>query len=238
MSYLACSMDFDAPLRLLSTLDSIYEQQRTLLTQNHNLEQQNATLISQNEVLSARVSALELKMSAKTTCSDCSWICPVCKTPFLHRESFKGHIRRLRDPISTSAHCFLDENNPEHQRLVSHPRYGTGTFDDRRHQFAEQFYDTVRSHSSSRHSSQSSHRAVGFCFEDNVDPFAIQHSIELCFRFMSGWLVDWWLSKMRQSRWRSIVTVFHLNRGMLKECSLRECPHCILLSCIRTRALC
>ena len=217
MSYLACDMDFDAPLRLLTTLESIYEQQRTLLTQNQHLEQQNATLISQNEVLSARVTALELKMSAKTTCSDCSWTCPVCKTPFLHRESFKGHIRRLRDPVSTSAHCFLDENNPEHQRLVSHPRYGTGTFDDRRHQFADQFYETVRSHSSSRHSSQSSHRAVGFCFVDHVAPLSTQHSIELCFRFMSGWLVEWWLLQMRQSIWRTIISAFKWNRGTFKD---------------------
>jgi hypothetical protein len=109
----------------------------------------------------------------------------------MHRESFKGHIRKLRDPLSTSAHCFLDETNPEHQRLVPHPRYGTGTFDDRRHIFAEHFYATVRSHHSSRPCWPNSLLDVRFCFVDYVAPIASHHPIETCRRSMRGCPVEW-----------------------------------------------
>jgi hypothetical protein len=129
-------------------------------------------------------------MPATSASSNCFWICPVCKSPFMHRQSFKGHILRLRDPISISAHCFLDENNPEHQRWVSHPRYGDGSFDDRRHQFAEQFYETVRSHTSSGQCWPNSLRAVGLCCVDYVTPIASHHPIETCRRSMSGCLVE------------------------------------------------
>ena len=129
-------------------------------------------------------------MPASSASSNCFWICPVCKSPFLHRQSFKGHIRRLRDPIATPAHCCLDKTNPEHQRLVSHPRYGDGSFDDRRYQFAEQFYETVRSHSSAGQCWPSSLRAVGLCIVDYVAPIVPHYSIETCRRSMSGCLVE------------------------------------------------
>jgi hypothetical protein len=130
-------------------------------------------------------------MPATTAGANCAWICPVCKSLFMHRESFKGHIRRLRDPLSTSVHCLLDETNPEHQRLVSHPRYGTGTFDDRRRLFAEHFYATVRSHHSSRPCWPNSLLDVRFCCVDYVAPIASHHPIETCRRSMRGCPVEW-----------------------------------------------
>jgi hypothetical protein len=148
--------------RLMSALDSIIVQQSTLMSQNDALAQQNATLISQNADLSARVAALERLADNGMAASAQTWICPVCHSPFKHRESFKGHIRRLAQPVSASAHCFLDESNPDHVSLVSHERYGDGDFASRAVQFTSQLYDTIKSNSSSRRSSESSHRAVRF----------------------------------------------------------------------------
>jgi hypothetical protein len=135
-----------------------------------------------------------------TTASSDYFYCPVCRSPFMHRQSFEGHIRRLLT-ISTSDRCFLDETNNEHQRLVAHPRYGDGSFDDRRHQFAEQFYSTVRSHFFSRQCWPNTLRAVGFCCVDFVAPIASHHAIETCRRSMSGCLVE---SRTNESAPRSL----------------------------------
>lgn len=121
------------------------------------------SLVAQNADLAARVASLESAHSTaqyKKAQRGVGWICPVCMHPFAHRESFKGHIMRLKDPVTDRAKCFLDPENDRHVALVAHPRYGSGDFDARRISFAEQFYQTVRSNSNSTRSSESSHSAV------------------------------------------------------------------------------
>ena len=118
---------------------------------------------SSHASLSARVSDLEGKSrgqgrQGRSELRD--WVCPVCQEPFAHRESFKGHIRSLTLTKSERSHCAFDSHNQNHQALLSHPRYGDGDFFTRASAFAHQLYDTVKSHSSSARSSQSSHSAV------------------------------------------------------------------------------
>ncbi len=80
----------------------------------------------------------------------------------LHRESFKGHISRLAQPKTQRSHCRLDEDNPEHKKLLSDPRFGDAAndWDSAALSFGQQFYDTVKSASTSSRTSASSHSAV------------------------------------------------------------------------------
>jgi hypothetical protein len=147
--------------RFYAAMESMMMQQSTLIDQNVALAQQNATLITQTADLTSRIVALEEVVSAKATVIGAvEWICPVCSEGFKHRESFKGHIRRLAHPVSPGARCFLDPAVKEHRALLAHERYGNGDFDSCKAQFVQQLYDTVKSASTSRRSSESSHRQV------------------------------------------------------------------------------
>jgi hypothetical protein len=112
--------------------------------------------------LCKRVAQLEGKNDKRSSSggSDCRWICPVCWKPFAHRESFKGHIRRLTESPSEHMHCYLDPGKPEHVALLSHSRYGDGDFLSRAAAFSAQLYQTVKSNSNSTRTSASSHSAV------------------------------------------------------------------------------
>jgi hypothetical protein len=156
------------PHRFLAAMDSILLQQSTLIDQNAALALQNTTLISQNADLTTRITALEGIASSMSSTGrrrvdsdDESWVCPVCNEPFKHRESYKGHIRRLSlNPLDRGSRCFLDKDNEAHIALVQHARYGDGTYHSCAVSFASLLYDTVRSASTSRTSSQNSYRAV------------------------------------------------------------------------------
>ena len=157
----------DDPSRFFAAMDSILLQQSTLIDQNSALSLQNQTLITQNANLTSRISALEDIAGSLATAgrhavdSDGDWVCPVCNEQFKHRESYKGHIRRLaQSPLSRGSRCFLDKDNEAHVILVQHARYGVGDFDSCAGAFASMLYDTVKSASTSRTSSQNSHRAV------------------------------------------------------------------------------
>jgi hypothetical protein len=78
----------------------------------------------------------------------------------MHRESFKGHVRRLTVPPTDRTHCFLDESRDDHKLLLSHPRYGDGDFASRAASFAQQLYECCKSNSTSTRTSESSHAAV------------------------------------------------------------------------------
>ena len=118
------------------------------------------------ESLSSRVAALESQQDARGSSrlsdSICRWICPVCWQPFAHRESFKGHIRRLTESPTDRMHCHLDPDLPEQNRLLAHARYGHGDFPSRAAAFSQQLYETVKSNSNSSRTSESSHSAVSY----------------------------------------------------------------------------
>jgi hypothetical protein len=151
-------------------------------------------IVQNSSDLSARVQKLEIRNTEADVLSEravkCAWICPVCRSPFKHRESFKGHILRLKEPVAKRTHCFFDAENPVHVALLSHPRFGTGDFGSRGAAFASQFYDTVRSCSSSSRSSESSHAAVSvvclpsYCVE--LWQMGSQIYVTQCFRFKLG----------------------------------------------------
>jgi len=115
--------------------------------------------------LSDRVSELEsaqasVRYHRKSKNRAVSWTCPVCWEPFMHRESFKGHVRKLTIPPTDRTHCFLDGTKEEHRLLLSHPRYGDGDFASRAASFALQLYECCKSVSTSTRTSESSHAAV------------------------------------------------------------------------------
>jgi len=154
----------DGSVRFFAAMESMMMQQSTLIDQNAALAKQNETLITQNADLTSRIVALEEVASRMTPVRGLhgavQWMCPVCHEEFKHRESFKGHIRRLANPVTPGARCFLDCDNADHVALLDHSRYGDGDFASRKEQFAQQLYDQVKSASTSRRSSESSHRLV------------------------------------------------------------------------------
>lgn len=148
-----------------SVAEQLLSSVLSLKAQNDSILSQNQALLTQNLALADRVSALESQISSRpSTASDKSqvWICPVCHEVFKHRESFKGHIRRMMFP-SERPHCFLDPLSPEHVALLAHPRYGDGPFEDRASNFKSQLYSTVKSNSVSTMSSENSFTAVRSC---------------------------------------------------------------------------
>ena len=68
------------------------------------------------------------------------WACPVCKTQFKHRDSFKGHIRTLAKPSRRPA-CHLNRQDGWHQALVH--RF-PGEFHVQAQHFAGNYYSEVR----------------------------------------------------------------------------------------------
>jgi hypothetical protein len=119
--------------------------------------------IDGNAVIASRLAALEGGSRGRRRSGQREWICPVCEEPFAHRESFKGHVRKLTLPHTGRRNCELDPLNARHQALVAHPRYGTGDFNSRGSEFVNQLYHTIRSASSSTRSSDASHDAVRSC---------------------------------------------------------------------------
>jgi hypothetical protein len=154
----------DDSSRFYATMATIVQQQSTLIEQNVVLASQNANLISTTADLANRIAALEASAASANSQGGSEfdrWECPVCHSPLKHRESYKGHIRRLAQaPVDSSNRCFLDSQNPLHVALLSNARYGTGDFDSRAEIFSGLLYDRVRSATSSRTTSESSHRAV------------------------------------------------------------------------------
>ena len=118
-----------------------------------------------SSAMESRIEDLESASAARKKRSsngDQLWICPVCREILAHRESFKGHISRLSEPKSERSHCKLDPDNKEHQKLLSDPRFGdpNGDWNQRALTFGLQFYNTIKSHSSTTRSSEQSHSAV------------------------------------------------------------------------------
>lgn len=144
--------------RILSAMNSMAQQQIAMMTQSEMLAAQNATLIEQNAAMVARIAALEQVVIGRRPSGD--WVCPVCGNHYSTLASFKGHVRRLVHPVSVRTKCFLDINNPDHQLLVSHARYGEGNFESRSKNYSLMLYETIRSNSSSSMSSPASYSAV------------------------------------------------------------------------------
>ena len=124
------------------------------------IEAQNSS-----SAMESRIEGLESASAARKKRSSNEqqlWICPVCREILAHRESFKGHVSRLSEPKSERSRCKLDPDNKEHQKLLSDPRFGdpNGDWNQRALTFGLQFYNTIKSHSSTTRSSEQSHSAV------------------------------------------------------------------------------
>ena len=152
------SDDLQAGSDIHSELSSIKSSLQEVLRYLSDAQTEQASLSSRV----SRLESLQRNRSHSRESGNCRWLCPVCWKPFAHRESFKGHIRRLTEAPTDQMHCFLDEEKPEHRVLLSHPRYGDGDFRSRAAAFSEQLYNTVKSNSNSTRTSASSHSAVSY----------------------------------------------------------------------------
>ena len=168
-----CAMGVSGIAPLMAVLGaSAHDILHDVVNELRALRQQVTSIslvVHRNDDLEARVADLEAGRARRRASpyERRDWKCPVCNQPLKHRESFKGHIRRLIVPSSDRTHCFLDIENPAHRALLAHPRYGDGDFNARAVVFSQQLYDTVKSNSSSTRTSESSHSAVSFIFVDD-----------------------------------------------------------------------
>ena len=68
------------------------------------------------------------------------WVCPICDEPFKHKESFKGHIRKLLTATGRSR-CHLNPSDNDHIILVH--RFPGVEVQDRIAAFSREFYSQV-----------------------------------------------------------------------------------------------
>lgn len=71
---------------------------------------------------------------------DKRWACPVCHETLKHKESFKGHIRKLLYS-SSRPKCHFNPQDVEHQLLVH--RFAGESFYGQSHAFSREFYAQV-----------------------------------------------------------------------------------------------
>jgi hypothetical protein len=69
-----------------------------------------------------------------------NWTCPICGTNLKHKESFKGHIRKLVYP-SRRPGCHLSPLEQSHEQFAS--RFPGLTFTVRAYEFCKAFYHQV-----------------------------------------------------------------------------------------------
>ena len=81
------------------------------------------------------------------------WLCPICGIKLKDRESFKGHIRL--QVLSQIQSCRFIADNIQHQALIS--KFDNGDFDSSTAAFSKEFYDQIRTCSSSLDPDTKSH---------------------------------------------------------------------------------
>lgn len=189
--------------RLMTAMNSMVQQQIAMISQSEKLAAQNATLIEQTAAMVARISALEQVVIGRRASGD--WVCPVCGHHYTTLASFKGHVRRLIHPASQRSKCFLDSNNPDHQLLVSHARYGDGDFDSRSKNYSLMLYETIKSNSSSSMSSPASYSAVSSSLHACICSLIVQIQQWIAAGTSSGIVVSGPLQneQQRQEPWDS-----------------------------------
>jgi hypothetical protein len=68
------------------------------------------------------------------------WVCPICDTVFKHKESFKGHIRKLLS-ASGRSRCHLNPLDTDHRIMVH--RFPGEQVQDQIAAFSREFYSQV-----------------------------------------------------------------------------------------------
>ena len=69
-----------------------------------------------------------------------SWTCPICNINLKHKESFKGHIRKLVYPSSRPG-CHLNPLEKSHGQFAR--RFNGVSFSDQAYEFCKAFYHEV-----------------------------------------------------------------------------------------------
>ena len=151
---------FAAPSGVIPTFDSsavLFELQQLKAAQNSVLHQVLAlsrelrteltevrTLLasqgSRNGAVGEAPDVQHLQQVASAAVQCMSWSCPVCGITLSHKESFKGHIRKLVYP-SKRPGCHLNPLIPQH-KLLAH-RFDGVNFYEQAYAFCKEFYHQV-----------------------------------------------------------------------------------------------
>ena len=83
--------------------------------------------------------------------------CPVCSQVLMHKESFKGHIRKLVHQSSRPG-CHLNPRDEDHRLLVRH--FHGSTFCEQARNFCAEFYAQTRSSCTKRDDDEHSRRHI------------------------------------------------------------------------------
>jgi hypothetical protein len=141
---------FAAPTGVISSFDGsavlfelkqLQSSQRTMVQQLLTLARDVKDvrlLISQGRYNSAIGLAPELPQLPPAP--SMSWTCPICSRNLKHKESFKGHIRKLVYP-SNRPGCHLNPLEKSHEQFAR--RFNGLNFSEQAYEFCKEFYHQV-----------------------------------------------------------------------------------------------
>ena len=127
-------------------LSSIIHELQSLSTNQLHCARQNAELLARVAGLERCMLEIAISRQAVGVCPEPAppalvWMCPVCSSPFRHRDSFKGHVRKLKYS-SSRPKCVLSPSSAAHLALVH--RFAGDDFKSQAEVFRESFYSFVR----------------------------------------------------------------------------------------------
>ena len=127
-------------------LSSILHELQSLSTNQLHCARQNAELLARVAGLERCMLEISVSRQAVGVCPEPAppalvWMCPVCSSPFRHRDSFKGHVRKLKYS-SSRPKCVLSPSSAAHLALVH--RFSGDDFKSQAEVFRESFYSFVR----------------------------------------------------------------------------------------------
>lgn len=148
---------FTAILDELKKLNASHSFLQERVFSFHRDISQLSTVVYQNYPSALEEGRIHEQPPPAPSVPDVRWKCPVCLKTFMHKESFKGHIRKLVFG-SSRPKCHLNPQNVEHQLLVH--RFEGATFYDRSQKFCREFYSQTCLSCTKRDEDDQSYRHV------------------------------------------------------------------------------
>lgn len=141
---------FAAPSGVIPSFDG-----PAVMFELHQLQSSQRTIVQQLLSLARDVKDVRLKMTSGSynsavglapelqqlpSVQSMSWTCPICSKNLKHKESFKGHIRKLVYP-SNRPGCHLSPLVKSHEQFAH--RFNGVTFTEQAYEFCKEFYHQV-----------------------------------------------------------------------------------------------
>ena len=123
---------------ILSEIRKINSSQAVLQSEVQSLKREFQHRLSPQDIM--HVSANAPGFVIQPGPPGLKWICPVCEETYKHKESFKGHIRKLLSATGRSR-CHLNPHNVDHRLLVH--RFPGDNFEQQNAAFVREFYSQV-----------------------------------------------------------------------------------------------